>query len=300
MNYCEEEVEYLLRSFTIETAYYENYEELKRIIDHEQELTMIVEDWVFFPYNLIDPNSFLYSLLVQPNLNYPKNRLEKADLVFSCSPTWYTDPQLIPYKQKTIECGPPLNLTQEIETLTKEESRRYLGIKPQQFVLTVLGGGGAYGLELYDVVAGAIPTLEKTYKNLSVFFLFGPFASCYSIEPYQQLGNVERYVLSTFPYLKASDIIVSHGGYQTIMEIIKTKNPAIFFPRSTEQRVNLDFSFFPRFFLLRSLSVAELVELVNKAAAIKEELMPEKIINGAETGAKYILRFMNEGQLGEI
>ena len=293
MSCCEEEVEYLLRSFKVKTAYYENYEELKKIIEQEQESMMIVEDWVFFPYHLIDPKSFVYSLLVQPNLNYPKDRLEKADLLLSCSPAWYIDPQLIPYQQKMVNCGPQLHLTEEQETLTKEESRRYLGIKPQEFVLTVLGGGGAYSLELYDLVAESILSLKKTYKNLSVFFLVGPFASCYGIKPYQQKGIVKRCVLSTFPYLKASDVIVSHGGYQTIMEALKTKTPAIFFPRNAEQEANLGLFSFPWFFRLKTLSVAEFLELLSKASAIKEELIPEKIINGAEQSAKNIFQFLS-------
>jgi spore coat polysaccharide biosynthesis predicted glycosyltransferase SpsG len=297
MKYCEEEVEQLLKLFGIETVYYENYQELEMILEKENDSTsMIIEDFVLFPDRLINQKKFYYSIIVQPNLIYPEVRLKKADLLISCSPHWYVDPQLEHYTQKTIRCGPLLHLSEDEQQSDKGKCRQYLGIDQKSFVVTVMGGGGRYGIEIYDLVAKTLPFLKKKIRNLDVFFIVGPFASCYKMDAYQQWGTIKRCVLSSFFYIKASDVIISHGGYQTLMEVLKAKTPAIFFPRNKEQELNVTLFRSPWLFYLDRMDTEELLDLTYKASMIKKELISSKIVNGTEMCAKKIVQFLKTKQ----
>jgi len=248
----------------------------------------LIEDWSLFPFDLINPKSYFYSVIVQPNLIYPSERLESANLIVSCAPTWDYDSQVDSYQEKTVKPGPLLNISKEEESLDREKSREDLGANPEAFIITVLAGGGTYGLELYDLVVRCIPELKSIFRNLLIYFIVGPHASYCSLEQYKRLGIcVRRCVPSTFSYFRASDVVISQGGFQTLMEILKSEASAVFFPRRREQRLNLNRFPFPWFRTLDALNPKKLSELIREVSAVKARIHLE-IANGASIAARSI------------
>lgn len=149
-----------------------------------------------------------------------------------------------------------------------------------------------YGLELYDLVAQCVPESKNAFENLQINFIIGPHASYYSLKQYEDLNvSIYRNLNSPFPFFRASDVIISQAGYQSLMEIIKSETAAIFFPRTSEQKLNLKRYSFPWFRTLHNFDPKELLNHIYDVSTVTQR--PDlEMTSGADNAAHQISQLL--------
>lgn len=121
---------------------------------------------------------------------------------------------------------------------------RYLAGAPQDTrLLVAMAGGGADAYPLMQNLIDALPLLQPSGRYV-IAMITGPFL------PAEQLAELHRRarrlpihiiqsVDNTLAYIQAADLVVAMAGYNTTMEILRMKKPAVLVPRrgpSAEQR----------------------------------------------------------------
>ena len=117
----------------------------------------------------------------------------------------------------------------------KEEARKELGIKQQDFVLLAFGGSQGAG----RINKSMIRVIEKYngQGNIQIFFATGSY---YHMPVMNELGekgirlkenvNVLSYINDMHKYLKAADLVISRSGAITVSEIAVCGKPSILIP----------------------------------------------------------------------
>jgi predicted glycosyltransferase len=110
-------------------------------------------------------------------------------------------------------------------------------------LVVVMAGGGADGYSMMSTLIEALPkVLEEQPCILAI--ITGPFM------PVELIADLERRagklpvqmleaVTDSTSYISAADLVIAMAGYNTSVEILRTKTPAILIPRagpSAEQR----------------------------------------------------------------
>jgi predicted glycosyltransferase len=132
---------------------------------------------------------------------------------------------------------------QYLQAVIRDKIRKQYRIAEEEpFVLVTTGGGGD-GAEMLDNFLAMHEQYPTTlpFKSLIVT---GPFLPKVQREQIKNRGK--RYGISTIPFhprledlMKAADLVVSMGGYNTICEILTQKTPALIIPRETPRREQL-------------------------------------------------------------
>lgn len=140
--------------------------------------------------------------------------------------------------QKVRFCG---YLGTERPAAPREETRRELGIVGNTFVLVTVGGGG----DGFPVLDAYLRALESFPKNQEIFSLLvgGPDLPegeqdvvrhrCEEIARIQP-GRPVKFIDFTpqlLEYMAAADLVVSMGGYSTLVEILSLEKRALVIPR---------------------------------------------------------------------
>jgi predicted glycosyltransferase len=119
--------------------------------------------------------------------------------------------------------------------------RRRLNIELEKKLIVVSSGGGKVGFSLLKATLEAAHLLkDEMALHLEVFS--GPYMSPEDFIRLKQLENenaaVSRFTPDFLSYLKAADLSVSMAGYNTCMNILAAKTPAIVWPfsQNREQR----------------------------------------------------------------
>jgi predicted glycosyltransferase len=120
--------------------------------------------------------------------------------------------------------------------------RKELQIGPEEFLIIASAGGGNVGADFLNSVIQAYGCLAgKNRRHLKVYT--GPFLANAEYERLRQSApagvTVERFTADFLSYLAAADLSVSMGGYNTTMNILTSKVPALVwpFPQNREQRM---------------------------------------------------------------
>ena len=120
--------------------------------------------------------------------------------------------------------------------------RDQLGIADDEILIVASAGGGNVGAPLLQAVMEAFYRLEA--KNRCYLEIFsGPFLDQSEFELLKKkAGNnvqVERFTADFVSHLAAADLSVSMGGYNTTMDILAAKVPALVWPfsQNREQRL---------------------------------------------------------------
>jgi predicted glycosyltransferase len=144
--------------------------------------------------------------------------------------------------KKVFYCGYVANLDHEKNAYNIRA--RYLAGKPADTrLIVVMAGGGADGYSMMSTLIEALPkVLEEQPCVLAV--ITGPFM------PVELIADLERRagrlpiqmleaVTDSTSYISAADLVIAMAGYNTSVEILRVKTPAILIPRagpSAEQR----------------------------------------------------------------
>jgi predicted glycosyltransferase len=144
--------------------------------------------------------------------------------------------------KKVFYCGYVSNL--ENERNAYHIRARYLaGKSPDTRLIAVMAGGGADAYPMMSTLIEALPqVLEDQPCVLAI--ITGPFM------PVELIADLERRaaglpiqmieaVTDSLSYISAADLVIAMAGYNTSVEILRMKTPAILVPRvgpSAEQR----------------------------------------------------------------
>jgi predicted glycosyltransferase len=143
---------------------------------------------------------------------------------------------------KVFYCGYVANLDNERNAYSIRA--RYLaGKSADTRLIAVMAGGGA---DAYSMMSTLIEALPKVLEDqpCSVAVITGPFM------PAELIADLERQagrlpiqmleaVTDSTSYISAADLVIAMAGYNTSVEILRMKTPAILVPRagpSAEQR----------------------------------------------------------------
>jgi predicted glycosyltransferase len=144
--------------------------------------------------------------------------------------------------KKVFYCGYVSNLEHERNAYSIRA--RYLAGTPSDTrLIVVMAGGGADAYSMMSTLIEALPiVLEDQFCSVAV--ITGPFM------PVELIADLERRagplpiqmlesVTDSNSYISAADLVIAMAGYNTSVEILRMKTPAILVPRagpSAEQR----------------------------------------------------------------
>ena len=144
--------------------------------------------------------------------------------------------------KKVFYCGYVSNLDSERNAYNIRA--RYLGGKsPDARLIAVMAGGGADAYPMMSTLIEALPQVLEDQPCV-VVIITGPFM------PVELIADLERRaaglpvqmieaVTDSPSYISAADLVIAMAGYNTSVEILRVKTPAILIPRagpSAEQR----------------------------------------------------------------
>ena len=111
--------------------------------------------------------------------------------------------------------------------------RRAQGVADDRRLVVASAGGGAVGFDLLDAVSQAVGRLQTRYPVVLQAFT-GPFmdnAQAAELERRQTAAvRFDRFSEDFTTWLQAADAAVSMGGYNTCMNILTTRPPALVYP----------------------------------------------------------------------
>ena len=135
-----------------------------------------------------------------------------------------------------IACRPSVDAARRI--------RKKMGIGDDEILIVASAGGGNVGAPLLKSVIHAFNQLERENCRLQVFT--GPFLDSQDFDDLQKMAPekvaVDRFTADFISYLAAADLSVSMGGYNTTMNILATRVPALLWPfsQNREQRLRAE------------------------------------------------------------
>jgi predicted glycosyltransferase len=144
--------------------------------------------------------------------------------------------------KKLFYCGYVANLDHERNAYSIRA--RYLAGKPSDTrLIAIMAGGGADAYSMMSTLIEALPMVLEN-QPCSVAVITGPFM------PVELIADLERRagplpiqmlesVTDSNSYISAADLVIAMAGYNTSVEILRMKTPAILVPRagpSAEQR----------------------------------------------------------------
>jgi len=122
--------------------------------------------------------------------------------------------------------------------------RKKMGIGDDQMLIVASAGGGNVGAPLLKSVIHAFNRMETENRRLQVFT--GPFLDQNEFDGLKKMVNanlrVDRFTADFLSCLAAADLSVSMGGYNTTMNILATRVPALLWPfsQNREQRLRAE------------------------------------------------------------
>lgn len=183
----------------------------------------------------------------------------------------------------------------------RERMRQQLGLSPEQRLIVGSAGGGKVGDELLLALAGALPYLEP---HVCIHIFTGPFMDEQTVRALKQRTGprlkVARFTPDFLDYLAAADLSLSMAGYNTCMNLLAARTPALVWPfeQNREQRLRAE-----RLRDLGALSILEdsdldprqLAERIQPALAQKRPARSPVELNGGENTARYLESLVQAG-----
>jgi predicted glycosyltransferase len=177
----------------------------------------------------------------------------------------------------------------------RQRIRKQLGIENGTILITASAGGGNVGAPLLASVIRAFNRLEK--KNCRLLVFTGPFLDQNEFQRLKAMAQaniqVDRFSADFLSFLAAADLSVSMGGYNTTMNILATRVPALIWPFSQNREQRLRAERLADRGLLTVLNDDDLRP--DRLAAIIEQKLSRPIrpaveidLNGAVKTARYI------------
>lgn len=174
--------------------------------------------------------------------------------------------------------------------------RRRLGVAPEERLVVASAGGGKVGGDLLRAAAAAIRTLpDRPRVRLQVFT--GPFADPALGAQLEQTCPGRLRAAPFTPelrgWLTAADLSLSMAGYNTCMDLLVTRVPALVWPLAINREQPLRADLLARRGYLRRLEAADLdpARLAGTMRAAMDQPPPARAavdLNGARASAELI------------
>jgi len=178
--------------------------------------------------------------------------------------------------------------------------RQALNITSEQKLIVASAGGGRSGYPLLSLVLDACENLSGKLK-FKVEIFTGPFMDHTEFEKLSARATagirIQRYTRRFLDYLYAADLSISLAGYNTCMNLLVTRVPALIFPytRQREQPMRVDKikEFLPMEILnLSQVDALRLSECIIQSLDHKKSKEPLSIdMNGAANSAGFLGRW---------
>jgi len=190
-------------------------------------------------------------------------------------------------------------ITQHATPGAGSRMRRELKISPDQKLIVASAGGGRSGYRLLTSVIDACELLrERLPFRLEVFS--GPFMDS---EEYKKLSarsapgfRIRRYTKRFLDYLSAADLSISLAGYNTCMNLLVTKVPALVFPYWRQQEQPMRADKIKKYLPMKVLKEAEM-QPASLSRHIAQMLQQNRVVDGVPIdldGAANAARFLNQ------
>jgi len=180
--------------------------------------------------------------------------------------------------------------------------RRELGIGPQEKLLVVSAGGGRSGYALLSRMLDAYQLLAGSHRIRMEMFT-GPFRDP---EEFKKLTakavdgiRIRHFTHRFLDYLSAADLSVSLAGYNTCMNLLATRIPALVYPYSRQQEQPLRVEKIKDFFPMKILRDKD-IEPARLSGYIRKMLIEPRPVgalslnlNGAANTAAYLKSWIN-------
>ncbi len=160
----------------------------------------------------------------------------------------HADPNLVGIRETFgpfDEISIPVDYTGYIAPKPSEDARqrirKQMDMGASEALIVASAGGGNVGAPLLEAVIRAFSRLERGNCRLQVFT--GPFLSSRDFDGLKKIAlarvQVDKFTTDFISYLAAADLSVSMGGYNTTMNILATRVPALLWPfsQNREQRL---------------------------------------------------------------
>jgi len=133
-------------------------------------------------------------------------------------------------------------VAQKVEGTGRKSFRTALGLDPDEKLIVASAGGGRSGYRLLSGVADACRLLTSSHRVRLQMFT-GPFLNDAA---YQKLAakagpniQIHRFTKDFLSYLLAADLSLSMAGYNTCMNILVTRVPALVWPYPKDREQGL-------------------------------------------------------------
>jgi len=143
----------------------------------------------------------------------------------------------------------------------RQRVRTALGLCPQERLVVASAGGGRIGKRLLKAMVSAMDFIDSDLRCRLHLFT-GPFIDTPDFKKlYRRSGGnirIERFTTQFLSYLAAADLSVSMGGYNTCMNILSARVPALVWPSPRDQEQRMRVECLSRLGAMQQLSEAEL------------------------------------------
>jgi len=192
-------------------------------------------------------------------------------------------------------------VTRKVKPAAGKELRRELAIGAREKLIVASAGGGRSGYTLLSNVIEAVHLFADRQKIRLEMFT-GPFRDDGEFKKLSanstQRIRVRRFTKRFLDYLSAADVSVSLGGYNTCMNLLVTRVPALVYPyfRQREQplRVEKIKRFLPITILqdkdLNPIPLGDHIQQMLGASRPPDGVSLN--LDGAENGARYLIEWM--------
>ena len=174
--------------------------------------------------------------------------------------------------------------------------RQQLGISNDDIFIVASAGGGKVGIVLLQPVIEALKLIDtRTPAHLHVFT--GPYMP---MEEFKQLAghnhknvHVSRFTPEFLAYLATADLSVSMGGYNTSMNILATRVPALIWPYPGDREQGLRAERMARIgavtvIMEKDLQPARLADLIKQVLEQRSKNIASVDLNGSLNTARWI------------
>lgn len=161
----------------------------------------------------------------------------------------HADPRLVRLEETFSRLGDiriPLAYTGFITPMPAADARQRirseLGLAPADRLIVVSAGGGRVGMPLLEAAVAAFRYLDRPGKTVLQVFT-GPYLPEADFERLKQAAGpgmaIARFTPEFLSYLAAADLSVSMAGYNTTMNLLAARVPALVWPfgQNREQRL---------------------------------------------------------------
>jgi predicted glycosyltransferase len=192
-------------------------------------------------------------------------------------------------------------VTRKVKPAAGKKLRRELAIAAQEKLIVASAGGGRSGYTLLSNVIEAVHPLANS-QQIRLEMFTGPFRDDGEFKKLSANSTkrirIRRFTKRFLDYLSAADVSVSLAGYNTCMNLLVTRVPALVYPylRQREQRLRVEKikKFLPVKILqdidLNPISLGDHIRQMLGASRPSNGVALN--LDGAENSARYLIEWM--------